>query len=67
MSYTVRLGHSHKTISYVSFCFLIIYDESSCVNSSNPWAIAMLRVLLCRHIMVYGFFTLEGNYASGEL
>lgn len=64
ISYTFRLDHSHETISYVSFVSLF-YELSGSMNPSNPWAVAMTRVLLCRHITIYGGFTLEGNCTSG--
>lgn len=48
-------------------CFLIIHEWSGWVTSSKLWSVTVFKVLLCRHIMVYGFFTLEGNYTSGSL
>ena len=59
-------GHSCKK-SFILICFLNIHEWSGFVNSSNPRAITMYEVLLCRYIMVCGFFTLEGNYTSGRL
>lgn len=65
-SYIFRLGHSHKTIFYVNFLFPYSW-EIWLYELFYPWAITILKVLLCRPIMVYGFFTLEGNYTRGRL